>query len=166
MQPVHRQALANSLIVAAVSVLAGCANPSGDQSPTAAEWYSPGLGEIMSATQMRHLKLWYAGHAENWALASYEVDELEEGFSDAVRFHPQHKQSPIPLTELVPEFTAGPVSALRLAIAKKDPIAFGASYDALTQGCNGCHVATAFSFNVVRRPASNPYSNQSFGAPR
>jgi len=25
----------------------------------------PGLGEIMAATQMRHLKLWYAGQAEN-----------------------------------------------------------------------------------------------------
>ena len=120
----------------------------------------------MSATQMRHVKLWYAGQAQNWPLASYEVDELEEGFADAVRFHPEHKQSPRPLTELLPEFTAGPVAALRAAIAEKNPENFVAAFDALTQGCNGCHVATQLSFNVVTRPAANPYSNQRFEAPR
>ena len=120
----------------------------------------------MSATQMRHVKLWYAGEARNWPLASYEVDELEEGFADAVRFHPEHKHSPRPLTELVPEFTAGPVAALRAAIARRSQADFEAAHDALTEGCNGCHAAAEFSFNVVVRPASNPYSNQDFEAPR
>lgn len=128
--------------------------------------YEPGLGEIMSLTQMRHLKLWFAGQAENWALASYETDELEEGFSDAVRFHPAHKASPDPLSQLIPEFTAGPIEALRAAIDRRDPVEFTAAYDSLTQGCNGCHRATEFSFNVVRRPSGNPYSNQRFRSPR
>ncbi|MCX5740387.1 MAG: hypothetical protein NTZ61_18195 [Proteobacteria bacterium] len=152
--------------MAVLALATACAKPSGRQSADAKEAYSPGLGEIMSATQMRHLKLWYAGQAENWQLASYELDELEEGFADAIRFHPEHKQSPRPLTELVPEFTAGPIATLRAAIAKEHPAAFVAAYDALTQGCNACHVATQFSFNVVTRPAGNPYSNQSFGAER
>jgi hypothetical protein len=128
--------------------------------------YAPGLGEIMSATQMRHLKLWYAGKNANWPLASYEVDELEEGFADVVRFHPEHKDAPRPLTELVPEFTAGPIAALRAAIAKQSRRDFAAAHDALTQGCNGCHDAANFSFNVVVRPTSNPYSNQNFAAPK
>ena len=120
----------------------------------------------MAATQMRHLKLWYAGEAGNWELAGYEVDELEEGFADAVRFHPQHKDSPRPLTELVPEFTAGPVAALRGAIAEESPAAFATAYDALTEGCNSCHAVARFSFNVVGRPSGNPYTNQRFEAPR
>ena len=62
----------------------GCAKPSHPESAGAAEPYVPGLGEIMSATQMRHLKLWYAGQAGNWPLAAYEVDELEEGFAAAL----------------------------------------------------------------------------------
>jgi hypothetical protein len=128
--------------------------------------YVPGLGEIMAATQARHLKLWYAGQAGNWPLAGYEVDELEEGFADAVRFHPRHKDAPRPLAELVPEFTAGPIAALRAAIAGRSPSAFVASYDALTQGCNGCHEAAHFSFNVVARPTANPYGNQRFEVPR
>jgi hypothetical protein len=116
----------------------------------------------MSATQMRHLKLWYAGQAENWPLAAYEVDELEEGFADAARFHPQHKEAPQPLTKLIPEFTAGPVEAMRKAIAERSQPQFVAAYDSLTRGCNGCHAAAQFSFNVVVTPAANPYSNQRF----
>jgi len=141
--------------LALLVLAAACATP-----------YSPGLGEIMSATQMRHLKLWYAGTAGNWPLASYEVDELEEGFADAVRFHPEHKQSPRPLTELVPEFTGGPVAALRAAIAAKRREPFVAAYDSLTEACNGCHVAAGFAFNVVQRPTVNPYGNQRFEVER
>jgi hypothetical protein len=128
--------------------------------------YAPGLGEIMSLTQMRHLKLWFAGRAENWALASYETDELEEGFGDVVQFHPTHKGSPAPLSQLVPEFTAGPIEALRSAIEGRDLVKFTAAYDLLTQGCNSCHRAAEFSFNVVERPSANPYSNQRFQPPR
>ena len=156
---------AGASLLAWLSVAAACARPGGGAAP-AEEAYAPGLGEIMAATQMRHLKLWFAGRAGNWRLASYEVDELEEGFADAVRFHPEHKQSPRPLTELVPEFTAGPVAALRAAIGRESPAEFAAAYDELTEGCNGCHGATEFSFNVVARPTSNPYANQRFELPK
>jgi hypothetical protein len=49
------------------------------------ENYVPGLGEIMGSTQMRHAKLWFAGKAGNWDLASYELDEIREGMDDAVK---------------------------------------------------------------------------------
>ncbi|HET9888614.1 MAG TPA: hypothetical protein VFR10_13990, partial [bacterium] len=48
----------------------------------------PGLGEIMLTNQAHHAKLWFAGEAENWPLASYELDELEEGFEMVVEYHP------------------------------------------------------------------------------
>src|SRR5947208_2225088 len=35
------------------------------------EPFTPGLGEIMTLQQMRHLKLWFAGQAGNWPLAAY-----------------------------------------------------------------------------------------------
>jgi len=161
----RRRVLAVGSASAALALALACAAP-GERPPGPQPGYAPGLGEIMSATQMRHLKLWYAGEARNWPLASYEVDELEEGFADAVRFHPRHKDAPQPLTELVPEFTVGPVAALRASIEREDPADFVAAYDALTQGCNGCHAATAFSFNAVVRPTANPYANQDFAAPR
>ena len=156
---------ARLLGAAAVVLATGCTQLKG-VSPTETEAYAPGLGEIMSATQMRHLKLWYAGQAANWPLASYEVDELEEGFAEAVHYHPTHKQAPRPLTELVPEFTGAPIAALRTAIAKEDRARFVVAYDELTESCNGCHAAAEFSFNEIARPTANPYTNQVFAAPR
>ena len=147
---------APALLLAALGV--SCAGGAGDA-------YAPGLGEIMSATQMRHLKLGLAADARNWDLAAYEVDELEEGFADAVRFHPEHKAAPRPLTQMIPDFTAGPVGALREAIEMKSASAFTSAYDALTRGCNGCHVEAGFAFNVVVPPTGNPYTNQRFEAP-
>ena len=63
---------------------------------------------------------------------------------------------------MIPEFTAGPVAALRKAIARQSQPEFDVAYDSLTQGCNACHAAAQFSFNVVATPAANPYSNQKF----
>jgi hypothetical protein len=121
-----------------------------------------GLGELMSFIQMRHIKLWLAGEAGNWPLASYEIDELEEGFGDVVRFHPTHEGSPRPLSELVPELTGPPIHDLRAAVARRDAAAFTTAYDSLTAACNGCHDAAGFPINVLIRPTGNPYTDQRF----
>ena len=148
-----------ALVSAAVALLvAACRTPP-------EPGYAPGLGEIMTLTQMRHAKLWFAGEAGNWPLAEYELDELEEGFAGAVRFHPTHRDSPQPLTQLVPEFTEIPLGELRAAVGRRDGAAFTAAYDLLTNACNGCHEAARFSFNVVARPTANPYTNQRFEPP-
>ena len=127
--------------------------------------YTPGLGEIMTLTQMRHAKLFFAGEAENWALASYETDELEEGFRDAVAFHPTHKDSPVDLRATLPEMVDAPIADLRVAIEAQDKTQFERGFDALTAGCNACHRAMRFGFNVVQRPTQNAFSNQDFVAP-
>lgn len=130
--------------------------------PAAAEPYVPGLGEIMTLTQMRHAKLWFAAEAGNWELAAYEIDELREGLADAVRYHPQHKQIPESLAVLVPGYMDGPLNALSAAVNAHDVAGFEGAYDEFTAGCNGCHQATEFGFNVVRRPSTPPVSNQDF----
>jgi hypothetical protein len=127
--------------------------------------YAPGLGEIMTLNQMRHAKLWFAGRQNNWALADYELDELQEGFDDVVKYHPTHKDAPLPLSQLVPKIMGERIHALRAAIASRDPKAFDAAYDDLTAGCNDCHRATNFGFNVVRRPEGSAwYGNQDFAS--
>lgn len=137
---------------------AGCSP--GDSSPS-----GPGLGEIMTLTQMRHAKLWFAGDAGNWPLAAYELDELREGFDDSVRYHPTHKDAPVRLDEVLPKLTRAPLEQLDAAVSQQDLLLFTAAYDALTASCNACHQAMQFGFNVVRRPVSNPYGNQSFAVP-
>ena len=125
--------------------------------------YEPGLGELMSLTQMRHVKLWFAGQAQNWRLAEYELDELQEGFDDVVRFHPTHKDSPLPLSALVPKIMNQPLGDMRAAVMAHDTSSFVTAYDAVTAGCNSCHQATNFGFNTVRRPTSASwFGNQEF----
>lgn len=155
------------LVVAMLTLLfgAGCgraSQPSGGR----AEGFVPGLGELMSLQQMRHVKLWLAGQAANWELAAYEVDELGEGFDDIVKFHPTHKDTPVAPKDAIPRMVTQPLADVRTAIGRKDAAAFDQAYDALTAACNNCHQATNFGFNRVQRPESNPYPNQLFAAPR
>jgi hypothetical protein len=43
----------------------------------------PTLGDIMSATQQRHIKLWFAGRSGNWPLAAYEIQQIKDSFDKA-----------------------------------------------------------------------------------
>jgi len=117
--------------------------------------YAPGLGEIMTMTQMRHSKLWFAGLAGNWKLAEYEVKELQEGFDDTMKYHSDR-------SELLPKMTGEVMNRLRIAVSKKDKQQFKNAYDGLTNCCNACHEATEFGFNKVITPKVNPFPNQDF----
>jgi hypothetical protein len=128
--------------------------------------FTPGLGEIMTLTQMRHAKLWLAGQAGNWPLASYELDELNEGMQDAATFHPTHKDAPLPIPALIDKMMKDPLLQLEKAIGARDGSGFSQAFDTLTDACNSCHRATNFGFNVVTRPSANPYVNQTFESPQ
>jgi hypothetical protein len=119
-----------------------------------------GLGEIMSLQQMRHLKLWFAGSAANWELAAYELDELKEGFDDVLKRFPTHDG--VALAPIVNSLVAREIPGLETAIQARDAARFASAFDALTDGCNGCHQSAKHGFIVIQRPASLPYSNQSF----
>ena len=120
------------------------------------------LSGIMAQQQMRHIKLWFAGQSGNWPLASYELDELNEGFDDLATYHPMHKDAQLPIPQLIEKIIKFPISQLDEAVKAKDPDRFAKAFDQLTEGCNGCHQATKFGFNVVTRPTANPYTNQVF----
>ena len=128
--------------------------------------FTPGLGEIMTLTQMRHSKLWFAGQAANWPLAAYELEELNEGMEDAAMFHPTHKDVSLPIPQLINKMMLDPVQQLGSTIKARDGNGFTPAFDALTEACNACHRATNFEFNVVTRPTMNPYSNQAFQPPQ
>jgi hypothetical protein len=119
----------------------------------AEEPYQPGLGEIMALQQMRHIKLWFAGHAGNWPLADYEIGELKEGFEDVGKLLGG---------DIVTQHVGAPIAVLEKAIDKKDGAAFPTAFDNLSAGCNACHHALDHAFIAIQRPTSLPYSNQSF----
>ena len=149
------------LIVAATATALGCRSTPPPAAGSATP-YTPGLGEIMSLQQMRHTKLWFAGQAANWLLADYELKELKEGFDDAMTMHPSDSEFPLPVRDLMPKKITVPLQDLDAAVKSQNAAKFDAAFDALTTACNECHQAENFGFNVIQRPASNPYPNQQF----
>lgn len=112
-----------------------------------------GLGEIMTLQQLRHIKLWFAGRAGNWAMADYEVGELNEGFEDVDKLLGG---------DTVEKMVGAPIKALQKAIEDKNRTAFTAAFDKLSAGCNNCHHTLDHGFIVIQRPALLPYSDQAF----
>ena len=151
-----RPNLAVLVAAAMLAALTANAQEPPKQAPAAeadSEPQLPGLGEIMALQQMRHIKLWFAGHAANWPLADYEIGELNEGFDDVNKLLGG---------DTVEKHVGGPIKALEKIIADKNRAAFPAAFDNLSAGCNSCHHSLDHGFIVIQRPTSLPYSNQSF----
>ncbi len=158
----RRLLIAFALPILCCNAPAGRAALAPTPTPAAPAVEPPGLGELMTFNQMRHAKLWFAGEAGNWKLARYELDELGEGFDDVEKYHPTHKDSPVPIRDSVEKIIREPLAEAGKAIEAKDRARFERAFDAVTDGCNRCHQATNFGFNVVQRPTVNPFSNQAF----
>ena len=147
-----------ALFAAAAVLGAGvaAAQQAASQQPPAAppsEPYRPSLAEIMALQQMRHIKLWFAGHAGNWPLADYEIGELSDGFDDVGEMLGG---------DIVKQHVGGPLAALQSAVDAKNSSAFAAPFDQLSAGCNACHHTLDHGFIVIARPTLLPYSNQVF----
>lgn len=122
--------------------------------------YIPGLGDMMGQIQMRHAKLWFAGEANNWQLATYELNELKEAFEDAAKYQPNFKGKPI--AEMIGPIIAPPIALLEKAIDAKDTTRFAKAFDSLSNACMSCHQATEHGFIVIQRPSFSPLTNQRF----
>jgi len=58
-----------------------------DKSSQSAISYTPSLGDMMVAVQLRHSKLWYAGRTKNWRLAEYELGQLRSTLNEGAKLH-------------------------------------------------------------------------------
>ena len=126
----------------------------------ATEHYEPGLGEFMTAIQLRHAKLWYARKSNNWDLAAYEIDEIKEGLEDAARLHSTFDG--VPVTDMIKTIIDPPIERLEKAIKGKSGTQFIAAFDELTNGCNSCHAGANKPFIRIQRPSEPPFTNQNF----
>jgi len=145
-------------IIVVMIALAASARFAAAQS--ANEPYRPGLGEFMTATQIRHAKLWFAGKQKNWELAAYEIDEIREGLEDARRLFPSFDG--IPVAEMMKTIIDPRLAELEKVIGAKNSDKFTVAFDELTAACNACHAAANKSFIRIQRPVAAPLSNQNF----
>jgi hypothetical protein len=115
--------------------------------------YHPELGEQMLILQIRHARLWFAGEAGNWNLATFEVQELQEAFDAVVLHNPDDANlQPERLADVLPAMTRGPVAELRKAVDSKSKAAFEKAYDGLSAACTGCHHVAGNDMLVIQRP--------------
>jgi hypothetical protein len=117
--------------------------------------YSASLGDIMGAMQWRHIKLWYAGEADDWDLAGYELEQINDTFVQAAMLYRN-----IPVNYIAA--AAKPLLMLREAVAAKDGAKFAHGFADLTAACNGCHQAAKIGFIAIQTPTSSPFSDQKF----
>lgn len=122
---------------------------------SADEPHGPRLADIMGATQLRHMKLWFAGESSNWELAAYELGQFKASLAEAALLYPG-----IPVTSITT--MADPVQAVADAIKAKDRRAFATTFGSLTAGCNSCHQSMGYGYIVMRVPTASPFSDQVF----
>ena len=120
----------------------------------------PSLADLMTLTQLRHFKIWYAERSQNWKLTAYELDQFQATIERTVRLYPT--TSSIAQAALIKEKTEPAVADLRRAISGKNSPLFEAAYMRVTAACNQCHQAAGVGFIVVQVPTKSPFSNQRF----
>ena len=118
--------------------------------------YKPGLGEFMSGIQVHHAKLWFAGINKNWRLADFEIGEITESFDDIKKYCTD--RSEIKFLYLIDPA----LDSMNNAVRAQDTLRFRNCFDFLTSTCNNCHRSVNYNFNVVKTPATPPFSNQEF----
>jgi hypothetical protein len=150
-----KQLLVITAVLSGTQILSACATQHNNA-------YTPSLGELMTQISARHLKLWYAGSSENWALADYELEETHEALEDLAKYHPTHKKIAGSVPDIIASFMNPFLNQMEVAVKNQNKDEFQASYDNLTAACNNCHKANNYGFNVLERPRSNPFANQSF----
>ena len=121
-----------------------------------AETYKPGFGEFMSGIQTHHAKLWFAGINNNWPLADFEIQEIEEALEDVREFCKDR-----PEVKVIGMITPA-LDSTKNSIQRKNLTLFKSSFLLLTNTCNNCHKATEHAFNVITIPTNPPFSNQKF----
>ena len=142
-------ALLAALFVSTISVLAE------DKPAQISNGYLPSLGDLMSAVQLRHSKLFYAARLKNWALADYELSQLNLGLKASRAY----SDMPFDLTAMDKVMLL-----LDESIKAKNEVRFELHFGHMTSECNHCHQVASRAFIYVRRPAfPSPFSNQVFG---
>lgn len=111
------------------------------------------LGENMGYMQRYAEKLWYAGQADNWDLARYYHDEMQETAEDIAGAHvvKDGVQVSTTLNTMLPPV----LQELDAAIAARDRAKFQKQYQTVIETCNACHAAAKHPFIHIAVPAGN-----------
>jgi hypothetical protein len=112
----------------------------------------------MTTMQLHMGKLWFAGKADNWDLAGYELDELRETMDAAQNLH--STKNGVDISKVLAAVAQSQISQLATSIEKKNRSHFTHAYDEALSACNGCHEESGHRFIKITRPTAPPVTNQ------
>lgn len=147
-------------LIGAASLLTSFNATPGRAEEAKANRYLPHVADLMNeAMQVRHTKLWFAGHAENWALAAFEikkikqtVDQIKESIVDIQAVSSQWQLERI--NEMLKNLDSN-LDAIDQSVTAKNPARFETAYQGFTAACNACHVAAGLSEIKIIQPLPN-----------
>jgi hypothetical protein len=109
----------------------------------------------MGVTQLRHIKLWYAGRAGNWQLTKYELARISESLIRAALLY----------TNIPVEYVNAAnqsLGRLNEAAGAKSSERFERGYSELAMACNACHVAGNVGFIRMKTPVFSPFNDEEY----
>jgi len=128
------------------------------------------LGDLMNESmQVHHMKLWFAGHANNWQLATFEARKIEETIEELKEAivsiqSKSTKWQRFPVGEMLNIFDKS-LDGVKKAVKEKNSANFEAAYGKLTAACNACHIRAGESqIKIIVPTGKGPFANQDFGA--
>ncbi|MCL4367596.1 MAG: S-layer homology domain-containing protein, partial [Actinobacteria bacterium] len=115
----------------------------------------PGLGTVMIEYGNRMARLWFAGSAGNWDMATYQIAEMRE-IQETGEITRPNRADPLKA------FEANFLDPVDTAAKATDATTFVTAFNAMIDGCNGCHVAASsatygsYQFVKVQIPKTDP----------
>lgn len=120
----------------------------------------PSQSHAMMDVEYHFTNLWFAGHASNWPLATFYLNETRSHVQWTVRLRPVRKLSSgqdLELRPLFESFEHGGIDILRTSVEHKDAKAFESAYRETMAHCYACHVAAEKPFlklGIPREPSA------------
>jgi hypothetical protein len=118
----------------------------------------PGLGEYMTTMQLHMAKLWFAVHAANWELASYELGELQETMEGAEALHAIKNK--VDVSSVLQSVRQTQTVLIGQSIGERNEHNFMSAYDQTLAACNGCHRPAGYGFIHIVNPIAPPVTSQ------
>jgi len=118
------------------------------------------LADVMEKLQRHSNKLYFAGRSENWDLAAFYLEEIEETVKGIEKKDVMEGQ--INISGLMQGLILPEVEKLETAVKSKDNQSFQKQYHALTSSCNACHVTANHPYIVIQAPHVPVMDNQQY----
>lgn len=118
------------------------------------------VADTMTKLQRHANKLYFAGRHENWKLADFYIEEIEETAKDFSKKDVMHGQ--VNISGLMDALIQPEILELERAASTGNGPDFQQHYNALIKNCNACHTAVNLPWIVVQEPRTPAYDNQSY----